>query len=225
MIVAQRKPFGEIKSMLEGYSNILVAGCGTCVAVCLAGGEKEAGILASQLMLSASVDKKDFQAKAATVERQCDREFLQLFRDRVAEADAVVSLACGAGIQFLAEMYPDTPVIPGVDTTFIGVAEEAGVWTERCTSCSQCYLGISGGICPVTMCSKGLLNGPCAGTVHGKCEVDPERDCAWTLIYQRLEGQQRSGLQEAPVPPMKHNRCLRPGKVIHTAYQKRFRIG
>lgn len=225
MIVAKRKPFNEIKGMLGNSSRVLVAGCGTCVAVCLAGGEKEAGMLASQLMLAASTQNRDFVARAATVERQCDREFLELFRDRVAEADVVVSLACGAGIQFLAEMYPDTPVLPGVDTTFIGVAEEAGVWTERCRSCSQCYLGISGGVCPVTMCPKRLLNGPCAGTVHGKCEVDPDRHCAWTLIYERLDRQERSRLQEDPVPPMKHSLCLRPAKVIHTAYQKRYRIG
>jgi len=225
MIVVKRKPFTEINEMLGNYSRILVAGCGTCVAVCLAGGEKEAGILASQLMLAASLGKRDFQATAATVERQCDREFLQLFRDRVEQADAVISLACGAGIQFLSEMYPEMPVLPGVDTSFIGVAEDAGEWTERCRSCNQCYLGITGGICPVTMCSKGLLNGPCSGTVHGKCEVDLERNCAWSMIYERLDRQSRVALQESPVPPMRHDVSLRPGKAIHSAYRKRFHIG
>lgn len=225
MIVAQRKPFPEIQKMVSDFSRILVAGCGTCVAVCLAGGEKEAGILASQLMLAADLEKKDFVATAATVERQCDREFLQLFREKVSEADAVISLACGAGIQFLSEMYPDVPVFPGVNTSFIGVAEQAGEWTERCRSCNQCYLGITGGICPVTMCSKGLLNGPCSGTVHGKCEVDTERDCAWTMIYERLDRQSRTDIQQDPVPPIKHTLRVQPGKVVHTAYQKRFRIG
>jgi ferredoxin len=225
VIVAKRKPFVEIKDMLGDCPRVLVAGCGTCVAVCLAGGESEAGILASQLMLAASAEKRGLVAKAATVERQCDREFLQLFRDSVSEADAVISLACGAGVQFFSEMYPDVPVFPGVDTTFIGVAEDAGEWTERCRSCSQCYLGITGGICPVTMCSKGLLNGPCCGMVHGKCEVDPERDCAWVMIYERLERQSRIEAQESPVPPMKHSVSLHPGKVIHTPYKKRYHIG
>ena len=119
MIVAKRKPFSEIREMLGDRPRVLVAGCGTCVAVCLAGGDKEATILASQLMLAASREKREFQASAATVERQCDREFLELFRERVADADAVISLACGAGIQFLGEMFPDVPVFPGVDTTFI----------------------------------------------------------------------------------------------------------
>ena len=225
MIVAQRKPFVEFKNILNDYSRVLVAGCGTCVAVCLAGGEKEAGILASQLMLAAGNEKKEFVATAASVERQCDREFLELFKERVSQADAVISLACGAGIQFLAEMYPDVPVFPGVDTSFIGVAEQAGEWTERCRACNQCYLGITGGICPVTMCSKGLLNGPCSGTVHGKCEVDTERNCAWTMIYERLERQARLALQEPVVPAIRHNLSVQPGKVIHTAYQKRFQIG
>lgn len=225
MIVAHRKPFSEIQKMISGSHRILVAGCGTCVAVCLVGGEKEAGILASQLMLAADLEKNDLVATAATVERQCDREFLQLFREKVSEADAVISLACGAGIQFLSEMYPDAPVFPGVNTSFIGVAEQAGEWTERCRSCNQCYLGITGGICPVTMCPKGLLNGPCSGTVHGKCEVDTERNCAWAMIYERLDRQSRTDVQQAPVPPIKHNLCGQPGKVVHTAYQKRFRIG
>jgi hypothetical protein len=220
VIVAQRKPFAEIKEMLGDRSRVLVAGCGTCVAVCLAGGEKEAALLASQLMLSAAGENRELVASAATVERQCDREFLHLFRERVSQADAVVSLACGAGIQFMAEMYPDIPVFPGVDTSFIGVAEEAGVWTERCRACNQCRIGVTAGICPVTMCSKGLLNGPCAGTVHGKCEIDKERPCAWTMIYERLESQSRLSVLDAPLPPLKHDRCTRPGKISHPAYRK-----
>ena len=225
MIVARRKPFPEIKGMLDPYARVLVAGCGTCVAVCLAGGEKEAGVLASQLMIASSMDKKEFCASAATVERQCDREFLELFRDRVTKVDAVVSLACGAGIQFFAEMYPHIPVFPGVDTSFIGVAEDAGEWSERCRSCNQCYLAVTGGICPVTMCSKGLMNGPCSGPIHGRCEVDLERNCAWIMIYERLEQQSRMASQESPVPPMNHILRTHPSRLIHSAYKRRFDIG
>jgi hypothetical protein len=222
VIVAQPKPFTEIKAMIGNYFRVLVAGCGTCVAVCLAGGEKEAGILAAQLKLAATTENRPLQVSAATVERQCDREFLQLFRDRVSEVDAIVSLACGAGIQFLAEMYPDVPVFPGVDTSFIGVAEGAGVWTERCKSCNQCYLGITGGICPVTMCAKSLLNGPCGGPKNGKCETSPERDCAWVQIISRLEKQGRLDLLMGVVPPRSYDRSSHPGKVVREEYQKRF---
>lgn len=222
MIVAQAKPFSEIQSMVGKYSRVLVAGCGTCVAVCLAGGEKEAGLLATQLKLAASREHKDMQVSAATVERQCDREFLQLLGDHVAQAEAVVSLACGAGIQFLAQQYPETPVFPGVDTSFIGVAEAAGVWTERCRSCNQCYLGITGGICPVTMCAKSLLNGPCGGPTNGKCETDSERDCAWVKIVERLGSQSRLDILMDLVPPRSYDRSAHPGKVVRSDFQKRF---
>jgi ferredoxin len=222
VIVAQPKSFTEIKSMVGNYSRLLVAGCGTCVAVCLVGGEKEAGILAAQLKLAATTEDRLLQVSAATVERQCDREFLQLFKDRVSEVDAIISLACGAGIQFLAETYPDIPVFPGVDTSFIGVAEGAGVWTERCKSCNQCYLGITGGICPVTMCAKSLLNGPCGGPKNGKCETSPERDCAWVQIISRLEKQSRLDLLMDIVPPRSYDRSSHPGKVVREEYQKRF---
>ncbi len=222
MIVAKQKDFGEVQEMVREYSRVLVAGCGTCVAVCLAGGEKEASILATRLQLAGRRNNDRFEAFAATVERQCDREFLRLFSDSVEKADAVVSLACGAGIQFLAQMYPDTPVFPGVDTSFIGVNEDAGVWSERCRSCNQCYLGITGGICPVTMCAKSLLNGPCGGPQNGKCETSPERDCAWVSIIDRLRQQSRLDILTTVVPPRDNSKSTHPGKVVRTDYQKRF---
>jgi len=223
VIVAKPKPFTEIRDLIDGYSRVLVAGCGTCVAVCLTGGEKEAGILATKLKVACSKQGVEIEAFSATVERQCDREFLRLFADHVEQADAVVSLACGAGIQFLAEMYPDTPVFPGVDTSFIGVAEGAGIWSERCKSCNQCYLGITGGICPVTMCAKSLLNGPCGGPKNGKCETDPERDCAWVQIINRLERQSRLDILGALVPPGRNDLTTRPWKIERPDYAGRFK--
>lgn len=220
MIVAKPKPFEEVVDMLGDFSRVLVAGCGTCVAVCLAGGEKEAGILASQLQLV--FRDRDFKSVAATVERQCDREFLTLLRDQVAQADAVVSLACGAGIQFIAEMYPDKPVFPGVDTSFIGVNEGAGIWGERCKACNQCYLGLTGGICPVTMCAKSLLNGPCGGPSNGKCETSPDRDCAWVKIVERLKSQSRLDILAKITPPRDFRLNEHPAKLVREDYQRRF---
>jgi ferredoxin len=220
VIVAKPKPFQEVVEMLRDYSNVLVAGCGTCVAVCLAGGEKEAGLMATQLELV--FRDRDFKASAATVERQCDREFLTLLRDHVGEADAVLSLACGAGIQFLAEMYPDKPVFPGVDTSFIGVNEGAGVWGERCRACNQCYLALTGGICPVTMCAKGLLNGPCGGPSNGKCETSPDRDCAWVQIIERLKSQSRLDILTKITPPRNYSLDEKPARLVREDYLKRF---
>jgi len=225
MIVAQRKPFAEIKQALAPYEKILVAGCGTCVAVCLAGGKKEVGLLASQLRMSFGLEKKNVKITEVTLERQCDREFLETAGKEVEEAEAVLSLACGAGIQFLAEAYPQRPVFPGVNTTFIGVAEAAGMWTERCRACGECLLAETGGICPRTICSKGLNNGPCGGMVDGKCEVDPERPCAWVLIYDRLSREGRLESFEMVRPPTDFTRQSQPGEVTHAAYLRRYDAG
>lgn len=221
MIVAKPKPFTEILEMVGDYPNILVAGCATCVAVCLAGGRKEASALADRLRLAIRAKNVDAHIEAQTVERQCDREFLRLLQPKVDSADAVISMACGAGIQFLAQMCPDVPVFPGVDTVSIAVADAAGSWTERCRSCNQCYLGLTGGICPVTMCAKGLLNGPCSGPINGRCEADPDKPCAWIRINERLGRQSRKEILEPVASPVRHSECERPAKMTRPEYRHR----
>ena len=222
MIIAERKPFAEIKSAVDPYEKILIVGCGTCVAVCLVGGEKEVGLLASQLKLARGLKGKRPEIGEITVERQCDLEFISPLCDFVADYDAIISMACGAGVQYLNQLCYMRPIFPAVNTTFIGVNEEAGLYTERCLACNNCYLAVTGGICPVTMCPKGLLNGPCGGTIGGRCEVDPERECAWSQIYQRLEQQGRLELMREIVPLHPHDRRTTPGKVIHPAYKRRY---
>lgn len=222
MIVAKRKPFQEILSSLEGSNSVLVAGCGTCVAVCLAGGEKEVGLLSAQLAIASELKGWSLKIGEVTVERQCDREFLQELRHQVTDYDAVLSLACGVGIQFLADQYPDKVVLPGVDTAFIGANDEVGFWTERCRMCNQCYLALTGAICPVTLCPKGLLNGPCSGTREGMCEVDPARPCAWGMIYDRLEKTHRLDQIRAILPPRSHRRTTTPQHLTHKAYKRRY---
>ncbi len=222
MIVARRKEFAEIAEAVRDFSRVLVVGCGTCVAVCLTGGEKEAGILAAQLDIAARLGGREQSFGVACVERQCDREFLDELAEAAKGCDAMLSLACGAGIQFLAERYPEKPVLAGVDTTFIGVNEAVGVWDEKCRSCRSCVLTMTGGICPVTLCPKSLLNGPCGGTVDGKCETDPERDCAWTLIYERLESTGRLDNIKEIAPPRPQGKSNLPARQIHPAYMRRY---
>jgi len=94
-------------------------------------------------------------------------------------------------VQFLAEMLESLPVVPALNTRFIGVTEAEGVWSERCRACGNCKLDRFGGICPVTICAKGLLNGPCGGSTLGKCEAGNDKDCAWELISRRLRQQGR----------------------------------
>ena len=183
MIVAEQKPLDEIKGYLQNCRNVLVLGCGTCVTVCLAGGEREVATLASVLRLSGKL-----KAKELTIERQCDAEFFEAVKTEAGKCDAVLSLACGIGVQMCARIFPEKPVYPALNTKFMGTNEAAGKWAENCLACGDCKLGLFGGICPVTRCSKSLANGPCGGSEEGRCEVDPDNiDCGWQLIHDRLK--------------------------------------
>ncbi|SPD75715.1 conserved hypothetical protein [uncultured Desulfobacterium sp.] len=218
MIVAKRKPFDEIKDFLKDYKKVLTAGCGTCVAVCLAGGEKEVAVLNAELDMARRLDDNPIELGAITIERQCDREYLEALDSMVGDYDAVLSLACGAGIQFLAERYPEKPVFPGVDTTFIGVNQDVGWYEERCRSCSSCVLGLTAGICPVTMCAKGLYNGPCGGTNKGSCEISKDQPCAWYMIYERLSKQNRLD-NILKITPVQDWQNQKPRTVIQPGYK------
>jgi len=186
MIVADRKKIPEIRDMIQNHRRVLLVGCGTCVTVCLAGGEREVGILASALRMSLRLKGHgDVDVDECTIERQCEDAFIDILAPRVAEYDAICSLGCGAGVQTLAERFPNTPVYPGLNTQFIGILESQGVWTEKCAGCGNCRVGEFAGICPITRCAKHLLNGPCGGSRDGKCEVRSDLECGWQLIYDR----------------------------------------
>ena len=187
MIIADRKPIEELEAMLAPYKKVLLLGCKGCVTVCLAGGEKEVEILASTLRVARKAAGQEIEIKEQTIERQCDREYLAEVTDTLGDYEAVFSMACGAGVQFCAETYKGVPVYPVLNTNFIGVAEGAGQWTERCQACGNCVLDQTGGICPVARCSKSLFNGPCGGSGDGKCEIDNSVECGWQLIYDRLK--------------------------------------
>ena len=201
MIVAEQKPLGEIKGLLGEARNVLVVGCGTCVTVCFAGGEREANVLSSLLRMSSTLDGVSTTVTDVTVQRQCEWEYLDAIREPLADADVVLSLGCGVGVQALAEHFPEAIVVPGLNTKFMGLPSEQGVWVERCAACGECLLGTTGGICPIARCSKQLLNGPCGGSSHGKCEIDAEIDCAWQLIYDKLQAQGRLSLMMEITPP------------------------
>ncbi|HUU03492.1 MAG TPA: methylenetetrahydrofolate reductase C-terminal domain-containing protein [Myxococcota bacterium] len=190
MIVGDLKPIEEIETAIDGRERVLVLGCRGCVTVCNSGGEKEVAVLASELRIAGRVNKKKREIDEANIERQCDFEYIEPIRDQIRKAQVVVSLACGAGVQHVAEVAaeldPPVQVVPGLNTTFLGAAIEEGVWAERCQGCGNCVLEITGGICPIARCSKSLLNGPCGGSSDGKCEINPDVDCAWQLIYDRL---------------------------------------
>ena len=190
MIVASSKPLADVFGYIARYRKVLVLGCGECVTVCQVGGEKEVAVLAQALRLKARTEGKDIEFVENTVRRQCDLEFVQPILEGLDGVEAIVSLACGVGVNFLADQGPDIPVFPALDTTFMGATIEHGEWAERCAGCGECILHLTGGICPVARCAKTILNGPCGGTNDGKCEIstpDNPVDCAWYLIVERAK--------------------------------------
>ncbi len=210
MIVAEQKSLDEIKELIASANKVLVVGCGTCVTVCFAGGEKEAQILSSSLRMATKLAGKPQEVTDVTVQRQCEWEYIDPLKEAIEGVDIVLSLGCGIGVQALAERYPKTIIVPGLNTSFLGLPTEQGVWAERCAACGDCILGLTGGVCPIARCSKSLLNGPCGGSSRGKCEVNDQIDCAWQLIYDRLSGQNRLDMLMEIRPP-KNWRTSRDG--------------
>ncbi|MCP4574725.1 MAG: hypothetical protein GY846_00350 [Deltaproteobacteria bacterium] len=191
MIVAESKPIKELLEMVKDFKKILVVGCKGCVTVCNVGGAKEAAILASSIRIARKKQGSDVEVSEHTLERQCDPEYINELKDVIVDYDAVISIACGVGPQFLSERYPDKKIFPGVNTKFMGGAVEHGVWEERCAGCGACAIHLFGGLCPIARCSKSLLNGPCGGSSNGKCEISNEVDCVWDLIVTKMMEQDR----------------------------------
>ena len=183
MILTEKKPIEEIKENLKTSKKVFILGCGTCAALAQTGDEEQVKEMAQLLG-----DKEI--VGTAVAETPCDKRTLK--RDLRAisaslnAADTVIVLSCGVGVQTLAELTGKI-VMPGLNTKFIGMTEHIGEFYQRCLACGNCILDETGGICPISRCPKGLLNGPCAGHMDEKCEVDREKDCAWVLIYKRMK--------------------------------------
>jgi len=156
MIVAERKPLEAIVEMLKDDRKVLAVGCGTCVAVCFAGGKKEVEMLASSLRMTTDLKGEKLEVDETSVQRQCEVEYLETLDERIKDYDAIVSLGCGVGVQYLAERFPDKRIIPALDTKFMGGPTEAGVWEERCQGCGSCMLGETGGVCPIRATARSM---------------------------------------------------------------------
>ena len=187
MIVAEQKQIDEIIGSLKDFNKIVIASCGTCVTVCMSGGEKEALAVQGMIQADAAEEGREISVSVVNLKRQCDNEFIDDLEEELLDGDVILSMACGVGVQFLAEKYRDKVVLPGLNTKFYGAAKELGYWTELCAGCGDCLLEKTGGVCPIARCSKSILNGPCGGSQEGKCEIDSNIDCAWQLIYDKLQ--------------------------------------
>ena len=183
MIITSKKPIEELLGMLEGVKKVAIVGCGNCAAACQTGGEKEVQAMKEFL------EERGFAVVANVVPDECCHKLLVKKETKVLRdcgAEAIVGMACGDGVQTVADNV-QLPIYPANNTMFLGQVERVGMFNEYCRMCGDCVLGSTGGICPITMCAKSLVNGPCGGQKNGKCEVDPNNDCAWIKIYNRLE--------------------------------------
>ncbi len=213
MIIMEQKPFEEIFSFLKDEKSIFIVGCAQCATVCKVGGEEE---------IKAMKDKLESQGKKVSgwvvIDPACQsvevKKNFQANKDKITSSDAILVMACGNGVQSVKEsaerIKMEKPVHPGCNTLFLGEVVRAGYFEEKCSLCGDCLLEITGGICPVTRCSKGLLNGPCGGSSEGKCEVDPERDCAWALIYEELKKRGKLDRMKAIQPAKDHSKLIKP---------------
>ncbi len=207
--ITQQKPDEEIKRLLDGSTRVFIVGCGTCATLTKTGGIEE---------VAAMQEKLSGMGKAITgttvVPVACDNltaDILDEFSDKIKLADAILVMSCAFGVQTIASRMKKM-VVPALNTLFIGKEMAPGEFTEICTQCGTCIIGETGGICPVTSCHKGLVNGPCGGTNNGKCEIDSNKDCAWTLIYNRLKELDRLDLMRTYQKPRNHLGEPSPGK-------------
>lgn len=185
MVISEKKPLEEILKYLEGSKKIVLTGCSLCASSCQVGGEEQLVEMKAKLEENGK-EVLGFKVLDPSCNFLKAKKDLKELKEALKEADAVLSLACGDGVQTVAKLVK-VPVYPANNTRFIGEVERIGKFDEACRACGQCQLGWTGGICPVTKCAKGLLNGPCGGARDGKCEVDPNNDCAWILIYEKLK--------------------------------------
>lgn len=209
--ITQRKPDDEIEGLLQGSSRIFIIGCGTCVTLTRTGGEPEV-----QAMKKSLSGKGKIITGHIVVPVACDNlthEFLTEFGSQIDPADALLIMTCAYGVQAIARQLKKM-VIPALDTLFIGKETGIGQFDEVCSQCGTCIIGETGGLCPVTSCHKGLVNGPCGGTNHGKCEIDSEKDCVWTLIYRRLKELGRIETMRKYQRPRNYQKEPKPGKVL-----------
>ncbi len=209
--ITKQKPLPEIMALLGEMERVFIVGCGTCTTLAHTGGQAEVLAMKEKLQEAQKVVTGTMVIPVA-----CDNltdEALQQNLPRMREAQALLIMTCAFGVQTISR-FLDLPVFPALDTLFLGKELGVGLYQEICIQCGECILGETGGICPVTSCHKGLVNGPCGGTNDGKCEVDRNKDCAWTLIYERLQKQGRLSAMRKFQPAKNYQVEPKPGKIL-----------
>ena len=214
MIITETKPLAEILDSIKAYQKIFLIGCGECAATCKTGGEAELATMKEALVAAGKTVLGLCLPPAPCVASQIKTELAKNMK-LVREAEAVLVLACGLGVQSVKDNDRlGLAAIPALNTICGAVMDAQGNFVEKCSMCGECVLDETAGICPITLCSKGLLNGPCGGMDKGKCEVDKDKDCAWVLIYQELEKRNKLDSLKVAKQPKDYKKTTRPHKVI-----------
>jgi ferredoxin len=211
MIVSKQKPFDQILTALGDLQKVFLVGCAKCATVCKSGGEEQVWQLQEALTAVGREVTGSIIIDEACHLLRVQRD-LRSKQEMVNEAGALLVLACGAGVQSVAGATPKL-TIAGLDTLFLGNIRRFGQFEQRCSLCGQCIVTETAGICPVTACAKGLLNGPCGGMDNGHCEMDPTADCAWVQIIQRLEERGGEERLTTGAEPKDYSTMLKPGKL------------
>lgn len=209
--ITRSKPLPQVLEAMEGLEHVFIAGCGTCATMCRTGGVDEVAAMKTDLEEAGKVITGTLVIPTAcdTLTHECMAQNRQAFDD----AQVILVMSCAFGVQTIAG-NTGRPVQPALDTLFFGLETSPGHFTEVCLQCGDCILSKTGGICPVTSCHKGLLNGPCGGTNDGKCEIDSAIDCAWTLVYERLKTIDRLDLMAKFNAPKNWQAMPKPGRVV-----------
>ncbi len=198
MIVTENKPEEEVLGHLKDYHRVFVIGCGSCATASRTGGDDECRVWTRRLG-NIGKEATGYVVPEETCHVMLMKSTLRQSREALS-SDALLVLACGAGVQAVAAAT-GKPVIAGLNTVFLGTTYRAGEFMKYCSLCGSCVLSRTAGICPVTRCAKGLLNGPCGGMVNGMCETDKSAKCAWVEIYEKLEPRHEESMLSVLIMP------------------------
>jgi len=216
MILSKQKPWEEILSYLEGENSIFILGCNGCAQASGTGGPAQVEGMKNKLE---EIGKKvtgstviDFLCEKALVKSRLRNKVEQL-----KAADSILVMTCGIGVQAVSSALNKT-CHPACDTVNLGGSRGEWKGNERCLECGECLLEYTGGICPLTACTKGLTNGQCGGASNGKCELDPEKDCGWELIYNRLKGLNQLNKLRRFIAPKDYSKMMPEVKIMSTSH-------
>ena len=213
MIITKQKDREEILESIKDHKSFFLIGCSECAALCGTGGEEALQEMAEFLRLKGKtvtgtmLPKTGCQTLGTKIELKKDK-------DACDAADAVVVMSCGAGVQSAVEIFPDKSVFPSNNSLFLGNMTRFKMFDERCSLCGECVIAKTAGICPVTNCPKGLLNGPCGGMNNGNCEVSPDLPCVWIRIYERQKRLDNLKQMEETLEAKNWSAGLKPGRLI-----------